>query len=224
MTDKFEPWLGRIGDRGRVDERLFRQKARKAEAFLGRVRAKTRFTGAALGRGGASARALSAHLGYIQRDGVKRGGSGGELYGREGAVPDADGFAARCEEDRHQLRFIVSAEDAGQLGDLKETTRALMAQMEADLWTRLDWLSVDHHNTGHPNTHIVIRGKDADDRDLVIAPEYIKQALGSRAQDIVTERVGPRRDFEIAQARQREVTQERFTGLDRSLLAEASEY
>jgi hypothetical protein len=51
MTDEFEPWLGRIGDRGRVDERLYRQKARKAEAFLGRVGAKMRFTGAGLGRG-----------------------------------------------------------------------------------------------------------------------------------------------------------------------------
>lgn len=256
MTDKFEPWLGRIGDRGRVDERLYRQKARKAEAFLGRVRAKTRFTGVGLGRGGASARALEirgqrmpayrmrrvivkthisrapkgggtgalrAHLGYIQRDGVERGGSGGELYGREGSPPDADGFAARCEDDRHQFRIIVSPEDAGRLGDLKETTRALMALMESDLGTRLDWLAVDHHNTGHPHTHIVIRGKDAGGRDLVIAPAYIREGLAARAQDIVTERLGPRRDLEIAEASQSEVTKERFTGLDRAILAGAED-
>jgi type IV secretory pathway VirD2 relaxase len=256
MTDKFEPWLGRIGDRARVDERLFRQKARKAEARLGRPPGKTRFTGAALGRGGASARALEmrgqrlpayrmrrvivkthisrapkgggtgalrAHLGYIQRDGVERGGSGGELYGREGAVPDADGFAARCEDDRHQFRIIVSPEDAGRLGDLRETTRALMARMESDLGTRLDWLAVDHHNTGHPHTHIVIRGKDAGGRDLVIAPAYIREGLAARAQDIVTERLGPRRDLEIAEARQSEVTKERFTGLDRAILADAED-
>ncbi len=257
MTDEFEPRLGRIGDRGRKGHLLFKKRARKAEARLGRKSRKARFTGVGIARGGASARslefrsqrlpsfrlrrvvvkahiaraprgggagALKAHLGYIQRDGVERDGSGGQLYTRDGVEPDADAFLERCKEDRHQFRFIVSAEDAGQLGDLKDATRALMAQMESDLGTRLDWLAVDHHNTGHPHTHIVIRGKDADDRDLVIAPEYIKQGLGSRAQDIVTERLGPRRDLEIAQARQREVTQERFTGLDRSLLAEASEY
>lgn len=172
-------------------------------------------------RGGGTG-ALKAHLGYMQRDGVERDGSGGQLYGREGADPDGGAFLKRCHDDRHQFRLIVSAEDAGRLGDLKETTRALMTQMETDLGTRLDWLAVDHHNTGHPHTHIVIRGKDADGRDLVIAPDYIRQGLASRARDIVTERLGPRRDLEIAQARQSEVAQDRFTGLDRRILGEIS--
>ena len=108
-------------------------------------------------RQGGGTRALRAHLVYIQRDGVERDGSGGQLYSRDGEIPDAEGFAVRCEGDRHQFRIIVSAEDGAQLGDLKETTQALMAQMESDLGTRLDWLAVDHHNTGHPHTHIVIR-------------------------------------------------------------------
>ncbi|MDP3458655.1 MAG: DUF3363 domain-containing protein [Hyphomonas sp.] len=171
---------------------------------------------------GGGAGALKAHLGYIQRDGVERDGSGGQIYTRDGVEPDANAFVERCEGDRHQFRLIVSAEDAGLLGDLKDTTRALLAQMESDLGTRLDWLAVDHHNTGNPHTHIVIRGKDADGKDLIISPEYIKQGLASRAQDIVTERLGPRRDLEIAQAQQREVALERFTGRDRSILAQAS--
>ncbi|AXE64165.1 hypothetical protein BBF93_07970 [Hyphomonas sp. CACIAM 19H1] len=256
MTDDFKPRLGRLGDRGRSGEQRFSKQVRRAAARLGRKAGKARFSGAGLGRGGASARALEmrgrklpafrmrrvivkthvsraprgggggalkAHLGYIQRDGVERDGSGGELYTREGLEPKAEEFLQRCDGDRHQFRIIVSAEDGARLGDLKETTRALMAQMESDLGTRLDWLAVDHHNTGHPHTHIVIRGKDEDGRDLVIAPDYIRQGLASRAQDIVTERLGPRRDLEIAQARQREVTQDRFTGLDRGMLAEASE-
>ena len=255
MTDEFEPRLGRIGDRARRGDQGFAKQLKKASARLGRKTVKVRFSGAGIGRGGASARsiemrtqrlprfrmrrvivkthvsrsprgggagALKAHLGYIQRDGVERDGSGGQIYTRDGVAPDANAFVERCEGDRHQFRLIVSAEDAGQLGDLKDTTRAVMAQMESDLGTRLDWLAVDHHNTGHPHTHIVIRGKDADGKDLVISPEYIKQGLASRAQDIVTERLGPRRDLEIAQARQSEVTLERFTGLDRSILAQAS--
>jgi type IV secretory pathway VirD2 relaxase len=255
MTDEFEPRLGRIGDRARRGDQRFAKQLKKASARLGRKSGKARFSGAGIGRGGASARsiemrtqrlprfrmrrvivkthvsrsprsggagALKAHLGYIQRDGVERDGSGGQIYTRDGVAPDANAFVERCEGDRHQFRLIVSAEDAGQLGDLKDTTRAVMAQMESDLGTRLDWLAVDHHNTGHPHTHIVIRGKDADGKDLVISPEYIKQGLASRAQDIVTERLGPRRDLEIAQARQSEVTLERFTGLDRSILAQVS--
>lgn len=256
MTDDFKPRLGRLGDRGRGGTSRYSKQVRQVAARLGRSAGKARFTGAGLGRGGASARALemrgqrlpafrmrrvivkthvsraprgggggalNAHLGYIQRDGVERDGSGGELYTREGLEPKAEEFLQRCVGDRHQFRIIVSAEDGAQLDDLKETTRALMAQMESDLGTRLDWLAVDHYNTGHPHTHIVIRGKDAGGKDLVIAPDYIRQGLASRAQDIVTERLGPRRDLEIAQAQQREVTQDRFTGLDRGILAEASE-
>jgi len=61
---------------------------------------------------------------------------------------------------------MISPEDGAELarvnGDgtpnLKDTTRALMAQMEEDLGTRLDWVAVDHFDTAHPHTHIIARG------------------------------------------------------------------
>lgn len=161
--------------------------------------------------------AFKAHLKYIQRDGVDRDGEGGELYSRDGDRIDDKEFVARSGEDRHQFRLIVSAEDADQLADLKETTRALMAEMEKDLGARLDWVAVDHHNTGHAHTHIVVRGKDRFGKDLVIAREYLTQGLRRRACDLVTRRLGPRRDLEIAKAQAREVTADRLTGIDRQL-------
>ena len=47
-------------------------------------------------------------------------------------------------------RFIVSAEDSARLPDLKPFIRDLLGQMERDLDTKLDWVAVDHFNTGHP--------------------------------------------------------------------------
>jgi type IV secretory pathway VirD2 relaxase len=35
-----------------------------------------------------------------------------------------------------------------------------MAQAEKDLGTKLDWVAVDHFNTGHPHSHVIVRGKD----------------------------------------------------------------
>jgi hypothetical protein len=55
------------------------------------------------------------------------------------------------------------------LSDPRETTRDLMKQMEADLGTKLDWITVDHHNTGHPHTHIIVRGVTDDGKTLNIA-------------------------------------------------------
>lgn len=166
------------------------------------------------GRRGAAG-ALAAHLRYVQRDGVERDGSGGQLYDRGSDVADAGAFRERCEGDRHQFRIIVSPEDAAELGDLKFFTRRLMAEMERDTGTRLDWVAVDHHNTGHPHTHIVIRGKDDNGRDLVIAPDYLMQGLRGRASTLMTEELGPRRELDILRAEQREVTADRFTLRDR---------
>ena len=168
-------------------------------------------------RGGGGGRAFGEHVRYVQRDGVERDGSGGQIYGREGQEIDVRGFVERSGDDRHQFRLTLSAEDANTLGDLKPTTRALMAQMEHDLGTPLDWVAVDHHNTGHSHTHIVIRGKDHLDKDLIIARNYLTGGIRGRASQMVTGELGPRRDLEIAQAQQAEVAKDRFTGLDREL-------
>lgn len=166
--------------------------------------------------------AFRAHVKYIQRDGVslenERGErSGGDLYNRDRERLEDSDFLARSEHDPHQFRIILSPEDADQLGDLKDYTREVMAQAEKDLGTRLDWVAVDHHNTGHPHTHVVIRGRDGAGRDLVIARDYLTQGLRARAQEIAMERLGPRRDLEIARGSVREVEAERVTGIDRRL-------
>ena len=168
-------------------------------------------------KSGAGSGALAAHLRYVQRDGVERDGSGGLLYDREADAADGRAFLERSEGDRHQFRIIVSAEDAVELGDLRFHTRRLMVEMERDVGTRLDWVAVDHHNTGHPHTHIIIRGRDEMGRDLVIAPNYLMQGLRGRASQLVTDELGPRRELDILRAEQREITADRFTGVDRKL-------
>src|SRR3546814_7599804 len=67
----------------------------------------------------------------------------------------------QAKDDRHPFRFIVSAEDGADYEDLKPLTRRLMTRMEEDLGTKLDWVAVDHFNTGHPHTHIIARGFEA---------------------------------------------------------------
>ena len=141
----------------------------------------------------------------------RRTAAPGELYGRDTDRADGKDFLERSGEDRHQFRFIVSAEDAGEYPDLKPFVRKLMARMEADLGTSLDWVAVDHHNTGHPHTHIVLRGRDDLGQDLVIARDYIAHGMRERAAEIVTLDLGPRTDLEIEDRFARQVAQERLT-------------
>jgi type IV secretory pathway VirD2 relaxase len=157
---------------------------------------------------------------YLQRDGVTREGEPGALYSAQQDCAEGPSFLDRCDGDRHQFRFIVSAEDAIEYQDLKPLTRRLMAQMEQDLGTKLDWIAVDHYNTGHPHTHIVLRGKDDQGKDLIIAREYLSRGMRERAAELVTLDLGPRTDHEIQSRLRAEIEQERFTSLDRSLLRE----
>jgi type IV secretory pathway VirD2 relaxase len=169
----------------------------------------------------AGPRSTTAHLRYIEREGVDRQGGPGHAYGPTTDAADTTAFEERGREDRHQFRFIVSPEDAEQLDDLRTYTRHLMARMEADLGTRLEWVAVDHWNTDNPHTHVVLRGKDDIGKDLIISRDYIAEGMRRRAAELATEWLGPRTELEIHRAMQREVDQERWTGLDRTLQREA---
>jgi type IV secretory pathway VirD2 relaxase len=164
-----------------------------------------------------------AHLRYIQRDGVTRDGAPGQLYGAEQDRVDGKEFLDRADGDRHQFRFIVSAEDGAQYEDLKPLIRRLMTQMEEDLDTKLDWVAVDHYNTSHPHSHIIVRGRDDRGKDLIIARDYISTGMRERAAEIVSLDFGPRSDFEIENRLRNEVEQERLTSLDRRLLRDVGD-
>lgn len=171
----------------------------------------------------AGVRSTSTHLRYIEREGVGRQGEPGKAYGPLTDDADLKEFEKRGRDDRHQFRFIVSPEDAEQIDDLRTYTRQLMARMEADLGTRLEWVAVDHWNTDNPHTHIVLRGKDDAGKDLIISRDYIAEGMRLRASELVTELLGPRTTLEIQRSRLREVEQERWTGLDRTLQREMAD-
>jgi type IV secretory pathway VirD2 relaxase len=167
---------------------------------------------------GKAGQVARAHMRYVQRDGVTREGLPGELYGPQTDRADGDDFLNRTAHDRHQFRFIVSAEDGAEYPDLKPYVRRLMTQVEHDLGTKLDWVAVDHFNTERPHTHIVLRGVDDQGGNLIIAREYISHGLRERASELVTLDLGPRTDHEIEARLRHDVDQERLTAIDRRLL------
>ena len=204
---------------------------------LGRGHVAARFTGQALSATSrraavkvrlvylkqAGARSTITHLRYIERESVGREQDTGKAYGPMTDEADLPAFEERGREDRHQFRLIVSPEDAEQLDDLRTYTRHLMGRMEADLGSRLDWVAVNHWNTDNPHTHIVLRGKDDTGKDLIISQAYITRGMRERAAELSTEWLGPRTELEIQRTLLREVDQERWTSLDRTLQREAKD-
>lgn len=165
-----------------------------------------------------SAAPLARHVAYLKREGVTRDGRDADLFDAGESAADGGAFAARCAGDRHHFRFIVSPEDAPDMCDIRAFTRELMGDMAVDLGTSLDWVAVDHWNTGNPHVHILLRGKGDDGRDLVIDRDYIREGIRNRAEQRVTIELGLRTEREIDRALAREVGADRWTGLDRRLV------
>ena len=154
---------------------------------------------------------------------MTRDGADARVFDSAGDEADARAFAERCEGDRHHFRFIVSPEDAPELSDLRAYTRDLMSQAERDLNTKLDWVAVDHWNTDQPHVHVLVRGRDEEGADLVIGRKYISRGLRARAEELASTELGPRPELAVQASLEREVTAERWTGLDRALRAAADE-
>jgi type IV secretory pathway VirD2 relaxase len=201
------------GRRAAISIRL-RSGARRVVMKARVVRHRGPRVGASLGR----------HIGYLKRDGVSRDGNPGRLFDAASDRADERGFAERCRDDRHHFRFIVSPEDAAEVGDLKIFTRALMSDAGKDLGTRLDWIAVDHWNTDNPHIHVLIRGRADDGKDLIISRAYISRGFRDRAAERLTLELGPRTEQEIQNGLEREVDADRRTSLDRTLQGISDEH
>jgi type IV secretory pathway VirD2 relaxase len=114
----------------------------------------------------------------------------------------------------------VAPEDSNEMADLRTFTRDLMRQMETDLETRLDWIAIDHYNTGHPHTHIVVRGVLDGGGILNIAGDYIAHGIRYRASELVTLELGHQSEIELQSKLKMEVEAERWTRLDKMLATE----
>lgn len=164
-----------------------------------------------------SAGGLAAHIAYLQRDGVTRDGEAGRLFDARSDTADASAFAERARDDRHHFRFIVSPEDAPELGDLRAYARDLMSDVQKDLGARLDWVAVDHWNTAHPHIHIILRGRLDDGADLVITRDYISRGVRARAEALAELELGSPSPRERTAVLMREAEARRWTRIDRTL-------
>jgi type IV secretory pathway VirD2 relaxase len=164
---------------------------------------------------GGGAKAARAHLAYIERDGVEKDGSQGQMFDADGDV-QRETFATPIKGEERQFRFIIAPEDGDEL-DLREYTRSLVDRMEKDLGRELRWAAVCHYNTDNPHVHVVVRGVDVQGRELRIDRSYLSESLRLRAQELATKELGPRAELDVRRQLDREISQERLTTIDRRL-------
>ncbi|MGE0743240.1 MAG: DUF3363 domain-containing protein [Hyphomonadaceae bacterium] len=173
------------------------------------------------GHGGSGASKLIAHGKYLERDGAGPEGEPGQFYDHEqDRVEAGPRLTQWADEDKRHMRLMLAPESGSRIEDLKDFTRATMAQMERDLGAPLEWVAVDHHNTDNPHVHVILRGRRRDGPDLIIPRDYATWGLRHAAREVATQMLGDRGRDDERLALERETRAERTTRLDQLLAAE----
>ena len=152
---------------------------------------------------------------------MRRDGGPGRLFATFADDVDRDRFLGRTSGDPHQFRLILSPEDGSAYADLKAFTRDVMARMELDLDTNLDWVAAEHYNTGRPHVHVMIRGVTETGRALNIAGDYLRFGIAYHASEVLTRDLGLEMEIEAEHRLARQFNADRFTDLDQELMDRA---
>jgi type IV secretory pathway VirD2 relaxase len=112
--------------------------------------------------------------------------------------------------DPRLWKLIISPE-FGERIDLDRLTRDIMADIERDLGTKLEWVAVAHFNTEHPHVHVALRGVREDGSPLDLPRDYIRSGIRPHAERACTLQLGYRTSLDAAAAQRRETTAQRFT-------------
>jgi type IV secretory pathway VirD2 relaxase len=174
------------------------------------------------GKGAARGEALAKHVAYLGRSGAGASGARPGFFDRSENELDAAAATHGWAADRHHFRFIISPEHGDRIADLKAYTREVMRRVTADLGEpELQWIGTCHFDTDQPHAHVLIRGKRASGKDLVIPRDYIAYGFRARAQEVAHELLGDLSRADAERRIWRETQADRFTGFDRRLLAAA---
>jgi hypothetical protein len=129
------------------------------------------------------------HLAYLTRA-QNPGTHPATLFGP--GVANTAAFVQAARQDPHQFRIVVQVPAHPAL-DRTRYIALVMAQMEQDFKRPLDWMAAHHYDTEHPHTHIVLRGRDRDGKDLYMERHYLTHGLRTRAAEVLTWLLGPMR-------------------------------
>lgn len=164
-------------------------------------------------------RKWAAHGRYLARESATHNEPGKTVgFGASGPIPNVAATLSGWQkaDDPRVFKLIISPEFGDRL-DLEAMTRDLLARMESDLGSRLQWVATMHYNTEHPHVHVALRGITEDKQPLRLDRSYIQHGIRGHAESLATRQIGYRTVLDAEEAERREIQQMRYTSLDRIL-------
>lgn len=154
-----------------------------------------------------------AHGDYLEREGAQVEGEKGVGFDKAGNEVSVSKTAREWQADGDDkiFKITLSPEDGDRL-NLEDYTKKFMARIEEQTGQPLDWVAIQHNNTEHPHVHILLRGKGVE-----LSKDLISKDAREIAQDEATKSLGYRSQKEINRAKDKEISQRRFTSLDTNI-------
>jgi hypothetical protein len=160
-----------------------------------------------------------AHAKYLEREGAQQGGQDGVGFNAASDAVDMSASARgwQSDGDSRVYKIMLSPEDGIKL-NLVEYTRKVMADVQEQVGKPLEWVAIDHHNTGKDHAHILLRG-----RGLELSPELVKSGIRVIAENVATQTLGYKSQKEKTAELDNDISARRFTQLDRLIKAKVIE-
>lgn len=117
--------------------------------------------------------------------------------------------------DMH-YKFILSPES--QKVPIKDFVRSYMKQLEAITGYSLNYIAVEHTNTGHNHCHILINGKDKNGKEIHFDRQFFKETGREIASTLCTNYVGYRTQKQIQDSKEKALNAFHLTSLDQTII------
>ncbi|MCZ8208598.1 MAG: hypothetical protein O9270_10430 [Aquidulcibacter sp.] len=172
-------------------------------------------------------KALAQHVSYLAREGAGQDGVDAGFYDLDGSR-NAEEVGVQCagwEQDRHHFRLIISAEHGDKIEDMDAYVKGVMEKVSLDLKEpNLEWVAVNHYDTDQPHSHVMMRGKRANGKDLVMPRSYVSHGLRERAQEQAQSILGDTSRSDAERGLFNRSTANRWTDIDIRLTALAKSH
>jgi type IV secretory pathway VirD2 relaxase len=96
-----------------------------------------------------------------------------------------------------RLWKVILSPEFGEKLDMQRLACGVMAGVEQEIGTSVEWVAVAHYNTGHPHVHIAMRGVDRRGQEIRLPKEFVSTAFEK------SRRTGVRRSWAIGLASKR---------------------
>lgn len=117
--------------------------------------------------------------------------------------------------DKMFFRFIISPKR--QDVPLKLLVRLFIKTVEKMTGYELYWFAADHSNTLQKHTHLLINGRDKNGKEVHFDKSFFKSEFRVILQDLCTEMMGMRTDYEIQQDKEDRLRAKRWIKLDNDI-------